>query len=56
MEVVAIFVDVRQTQPLNQTICLSIPILGIVEWPPIQRSISVINVQPIVIITLTCAY
>jgi hypothetical protein len=33
MEVVTIFVVVRQTQPSNQTICPNVPIMGIVEQP-----------------------
>jgi len=56
MEVVVVFVVIRQTQPLNQTICSSVPIMGIVEQPPVQWSILVTNAQPIVEIALTCAY
>jgi hypothetical protein len=56
MEIVVVFVIVQQTQPFNQTICPSAPIMGTVERPFVQRSISVTNAQPIVEIALTCAY
>ncbi len=47
---------VQQTQPLHQTIWLDVPIMGIVEQPLVHQSISITTNQPIVAITLTCAY
>jgi hypothetical protein len=35
MEIVLIYVVVRQTQPLNQIICPNVPIMRIVERPHI---------------------
>jgi hypothetical protein len=56
MEVVMAPIVVQQTQPLHQTIWLDVPIMGIVEQPLVHQNISITTNQPIVAITLTCAY
>jgi len=49
-------VVVQQTQPLCQTICPNVFVMGIVERPQVQQSILVTTTQPIVEIALICAY
>ncbi len=41
MEVITVPIVIRQTQPLHQTIWPSVPIMGTIERPLVQRSILV---------------
>jgi hypothetical protein len=55
MEVVVAHVVVQQ-QPLHRTIWPNVLVVGIVEWPLVQRSTLVTTTQRIVEIALICAY
>ncbi len=49
-------VAIQQTQPLHQIVWSNVLVMGTVEQPLVQQSKSVTTIQPIVEVTLTCAY
>jgi len=56
MDAIVVPVVILQTQPLTQGVWPSVPIMGTIEWPPIQRSLLIITPQPAIEIALACAY
>jgi hypothetical protein len=53
---VIIHVAIRQTQLVTLGVWLNVFVMGTIEQPPVQKSIPITTPQPIIEVTITCAY